>query len=278
MRVASRAGYPRKPAGGHPRGRPRPRIFSIGAVRPAKNRQCQPAHASRHCAGVIRAPRRSRVLRLLRDDLPPSPGSSCSQDFESLSTGTAVPGWRDTSANNSFSEDDSLFAVTDLSGNRVLSTSSPDVREDQPVRALCPRHQSDLCAANHRRRAAARPVVPLPTRGQTDQQRELDPSQDLVGLDGGTRAVASRQHRWHQQPSDFGNRRRMVDRRGREVLGQPRNPPALDRRVRSHRVAVGAVGPVELRPERASSASGPVDRGPRDARKRTATATESFAT
>ena len=57
----------------------------------------------------------------------PSPAASWFQDFESLATGTVVPGWRDTSANNSFSEDDSLFAVIGLSGNRVLSTSSHDV-------------------------------------------------------------------------------------------------------------------------------------------------------
>lgn len=57
----------------------------------------------------------------------PSPAASWFQNFESLATGTAVPGWRDTSANNSFVEDDSLFAVTSLSGNRVLSTSSYDI-------------------------------------------------------------------------------------------------------------------------------------------------------
>lgn len=54
----------------------------------------------------------------------PTPGAAWSQNFESSATGTAVPAWLDTGANNSLSEDDSLFAVTDLSGNRVFSTSS----------------------------------------------------------------------------------------------------------------------------------------------------------
>ncbi len=54
----------------------------------------------------------------------PTPGAQWSQDFESSATGTAVPAWRDTGANSSLSEDDSLFAVSDLAGNRVFSTSS----------------------------------------------------------------------------------------------------------------------------------------------------------
>lgn len=54
----------------------------------------------------------------------PTPGAQWSQDFESSATGTAVPAWRDTGANNSFNEDDSIFSVTDVAGNRVLSTSS----------------------------------------------------------------------------------------------------------------------------------------------------------
>lgn len=58
---------------------------------------------------------------------PPSPAASWSQNFEAVATGTAVPGWRDTGANNGFNENDALLAVTSLSGNRVLSTSSTEV-------------------------------------------------------------------------------------------------------------------------------------------------------
>ena len=54
----------------------------------------------------------------------PPPGAQWSQDFESSATGTAVPAWRDTAANSSLNENDSLFAVIDLAGNRVFSTSS----------------------------------------------------------------------------------------------------------------------------------------------------------
>jgi hypothetical protein len=48
-------------------------------------------------------------------------------DFESSATGQHVPGWVDTRAGNSMVEDDSLFSVTTLSGNRVFSTSSTQI-------------------------------------------------------------------------------------------------------------------------------------------------------
>jgi hypothetical protein len=46
------------------------------------------------------------------------------QDFETSATGQYLSGWVDTRAGNSMAQDDSLFSVTTLSGNRVLSTSS----------------------------------------------------------------------------------------------------------------------------------------------------------
>lgn len=46
------------------------------------------------------------------------------EDFESSALGAVIPGWLDTAANNSMSEDDSLFRVSDLGGDRVLSTYS----------------------------------------------------------------------------------------------------------------------------------------------------------
>ncbi len=55
---------------------------------------------------------------------PPPVGSTWSQDFQTSATGTSVQGWLDTGADSSFSENDSLFALVDVSGNRVLSTSS----------------------------------------------------------------------------------------------------------------------------------------------------------
>ena len=62
---------------------------------------------------------------------PPSPTPSptpseavWSQDFEFSATGTSIPGWRDTGADSSFSENDSLFGVVSVSGDRLLSTSS----------------------------------------------------------------------------------------------------------------------------------------------------------
>ena len=61
---------------------------------------------------------------------PPPPSSTVdpaaiwNQNFSSVATGNAVSGWVDTEANGSLAQDDSLFKAVDLSGNRVLSTSS----------------------------------------------------------------------------------------------------------------------------------------------------------
>lgn len=46
------------------------------------------------------------------------------EDFEAHATGTAIPSWLDTGADNSLQENDALFAVRDAGGSRVLSTSS----------------------------------------------------------------------------------------------------------------------------------------------------------
>jgi hypothetical protein len=46
------------------------------------------------------------------------------QDFETNATGRRLAGWIDTRAGNSMRRDDSLFSVTTLSGDQVLSTSS----------------------------------------------------------------------------------------------------------------------------------------------------------
>ncbi len=48
-----------------------------------------------------------------------------SENFEALPTGNAVPSWMDT-RNNGASQDDSLFRVASVSGNKVLTTSSTD--------------------------------------------------------------------------------------------------------------------------------------------------------
>jgi hypothetical protein len=56
---------------------------------------------------------------------PVDPGDLVFSDgFEAVATGQAVPNWTDTRAWNSMVEDDSLFSITTLSGNQVLSTSS----------------------------------------------------------------------------------------------------------------------------------------------------------
>jgi hypothetical protein len=58
---------------------------------------------------------------------PVDPGNddvAFNEDFETSATGRHVPGWIDTRLPNSMREDDSLFSVTTLSGNRVLTTSS----------------------------------------------------------------------------------------------------------------------------------------------------------
>lgn len=55
---------------------------------------------------------------------PPPSGTLWSQDFQFTATGTSVSGWLDTGSGNSLSENDSLFRVVDVSGNRVLSTSA----------------------------------------------------------------------------------------------------------------------------------------------------------
>lgn len=45
-------------------------------------------------------------------------------DFQTAATGSYVPGWLDTGADNSLTESDGLFGVLDSSGNRVFGTSS----------------------------------------------------------------------------------------------------------------------------------------------------------
>jgi hypothetical protein len=61
-------------------------------------------------------------------DPPDGPGGSADPasgaDFELEPLGTAVAGWIDTQAPNSMAIDDSLFLVSELSGSRVLATSS----------------------------------------------------------------------------------------------------------------------------------------------------------
>jgi hypothetical protein len=65
-----------------------------------------------------------------RLDLPgtsdPGDGSDVAwtQAFEGAPIGTSVSGWLDTDALNSLNENDSLFRVADLSGNRVMTTDS----------------------------------------------------------------------------------------------------------------------------------------------------------
>jgi hypothetical protein len=55
----------------------------------------------------------------------PSDGDALlGNDFESSATGQYVSGWFDTGAGNSMMQDDSLFRVVDLSGNRVFGTTS----------------------------------------------------------------------------------------------------------------------------------------------------------
>ena len=56
--------------------------------------------------------------------LPSGTTSTWSQDFQTSATGTYVPGWRDTGADNSLTESDGLFSVFDLAGSRVFGTSS----------------------------------------------------------------------------------------------------------------------------------------------------------
>ncbi len=55
---------------------------------------------------------------------PPPAGAIWSDDFQTSATGTNIPGWIDTGADNSLSENDALFAIADVQGNRVISTSS----------------------------------------------------------------------------------------------------------------------------------------------------------
>jgi hypothetical protein len=55
---------------------------------------------------------------------PGEGGSVFTEGFETSDTGQYVPGWVDTQAWNSMVEDDSLFSITTLSGNRVFTTSS----------------------------------------------------------------------------------------------------------------------------------------------------------
>mgnify|MGYP001820800179 CR=1 FL=1 len=47
-----------------------------------------------------------------------------SEDFESHLPSTDPAGWLDTQAENSMEEDDQLFEIYDLKGNRVFGTSS----------------------------------------------------------------------------------------------------------------------------------------------------------
>jgi len=55
---------------------------------------------------------------------PPPSGAAWTQDFQTTATGTYVAGWYDSGADNSSTENDGLFRVSDMSGNRVLTTSS----------------------------------------------------------------------------------------------------------------------------------------------------------
>jgi len=58
------------------------------------------------------------------ESFQPDPYAIWFDDFEANSTGSQVSGWVDTQPGNSLLEDDSLFAVADLAGNRVFTTSS----------------------------------------------------------------------------------------------------------------------------------------------------------
>ena len=51
---------------------------------------------------------------------------SWSENFEGFSVGTAITNWFDTAAASSMTEDDSLFGVADVSGNKVLTSDSTD--------------------------------------------------------------------------------------------------------------------------------------------------------
>lgn len=51
-------------------------------------------------------------------------GTSWFEDYETTATGSRVLGWLDTDRRNSLEENDELFEVRELEGNRVLSTSS----------------------------------------------------------------------------------------------------------------------------------------------------------
>jgi regulation of enolase protein 1 (concanavalin A-like superfamily) len=52
------------------------------------------------------------------------PPTLLNEDFNSYSAGDNPAGWQDTAANNSMAVDDSLFAVSDVNGERVFGTSS----------------------------------------------------------------------------------------------------------------------------------------------------------
>ncbi len=53
-------------------------------------------------------------------------GADWFENLESVALGTNLPGWRDTGPDKSLIEDDSLFDVVELGGNRVLRTTSTE--------------------------------------------------------------------------------------------------------------------------------------------------------
>jgi len=56
--------------------------------------------------------------------IPPVSGALERADFTGSAVGNAISGWVDTGANFSTATNDALFAVADLGGNRVLTTTS----------------------------------------------------------------------------------------------------------------------------------------------------------
>lgn len=67
------------------------------------------------------------LLPDLRADPDPGvPDSLWADDFESHPLGSRVSGWLDTGRSYSLIEDDAIFEVVDVAGNRVLTTASAD--------------------------------------------------------------------------------------------------------------------------------------------------------
>ena len=77
-------------------------------------------------------------------EIPPTTGAAARFDFENSAPGTDVAGWVDTTPNHGLGVDDSLFAVIEVDGNRMLhtdstanaiqSTATADVRSNFEVR------------------------------------------------------------------------------------------------------------------------------------------------